>query len=84
MAKRADENGPFKGFRFDEWLHDEFEYCSGQMKFKKVKLDTSEFEAHMRNAAKEQLLAVRSLLDSVIDLVEGQEEAGEPAKPRKA
>ncbi len=84
MANRADDNGPFKEFRFDEWLRGGFEgMCGPHVKFKKVHLDTSEFETHMRNAAKEQLLAVRSLVDSFIDMVESKEPGQETPQSRQ-
>ena len=84
MPKRADENGPFKEFRIDEWLRDEFVGKCEEMGFKKTRLDTSEFESHMRKAAKEQLLAVRSLVDSFIDVVEGKEEKQAASKTQNA
>jgi len=75
MTKHADNNGPFKEFVFEDWLREGVEGVCNQMKFKTEKLDTSEFESHMRSAVKEQLLAMRSLVDSVIDYVDKKEEA---------
>ncbi len=43
------------------------------MRFKKGCVDASEFETHMRNAAKEQLLAMRSLVDSFIEVIDEEE-----------
>jgi uncharacterized protein YecA (UPF0149 family) len=81
---KADDNGPFKEFVFEEWLREGFEGIRSQVKFKRVKFDTSEFESHMRNAAKEQLLAVRSLVESFIDIFEEQESDQEAPKTQKA
>ena len=67
---KADENGPFKEFVLEDWLREGFEGICNQMKSKRVKVNTSEFEAHMRSAAKEQLMAVRSLVDSFIEVVD--------------
>lgn len=84
MATKADENGPFKEFSFDEWLREGFEGMRNQMKFKRTKIDTTEFETHMRNSVKEQLLAMRSLVDSVIDVVEKKEETAQTASKTKS
>ena len=67
---KADENGPFKEFVLEDWLREGFEGICNQMKAKRVKIDTTEFETHMRSAAKEQLMAVRSLVDSFIEVVD--------------
>ena len=84
MATKADDNGPFKEFVFDEWLREGFKGMCGEMKFKPATFDTSEFETHMRNAAKEQLLAVRSLVESFIDIFEEKESGEEAPKTQKA
>lgn len=70
---------PVEPFEFEEWLRDglkgfraKVESCAqrqGQRQF-----DTSEFRQHMRNARKEQLLAVRSLIDSVVEWLDPKEE----------
>ncbi|MFN8456098.1 MAG: hypothetical protein U0401_15760 [Anaerolineae bacterium] len=70
---------PVEPFEFEEWLREglkgfraKVESCTqpqGQRSF-----DTSEFRQHMRNARKEQLLAVRSLIDSAIDWLDPKEE----------
>ena len=67
-TKRADDNGPFKEFVFGEWISEQMEDFCGQMKCKRI--DTTNFENHMRNAAKEQLLAMRSIVDGVIEVIE--------------
>lgn len=75
MATKADDNGPFKEFDFEEWLREGVEGVRGRFKSKKTHFDTSGFETHMRNACKEHLMAMRSLVDSFIDIVEEKEEA---------
>ena len=84
MATKADDNGPFKEFVFDEWLREGFAGMCDQIKFKRAKFDTSEFETRMRNATKEQLLAMRSLVDSFIEIVEEKESGEEAPKTQKA
>ena len=76
MTTKADDNGPFKEFAFEDWLREGFDGMCGRMKSKRAKLDTSEFESHMRNAAKEQLMAMRSLVDTFIDMVDKEDDKG--------
>ncbi len=73
MTTKADDNGPFKEFTFEDWFREGMEGFCGQMRFKKGCVDASEFETHMRNAAKEQLLAMRSLVDSFIEVIDEEE-----------
>ena len=72
MTTKADDNGPFKEFTFEDWLRDGFEGMCSRMNCKPVNLDTAEFEAHMRNSAREQLLAMRNLVDKFIDYIDEQ------------
>jgi len=74
-TKHADDNGPFKEFVFGDWLFEQFEDFCGQVKCGKGRMKTTEFEAHMRNAAKEQLLAMRSIVDGFIEIIEEKEGA---------
>lgn len=69
-TKRADDNGPFKEFEFGDWLFEQMEDFCGRMKCGKSRVDTTEFETHMRQAAKEQLLAMRSLVDGFIEIID--------------
>lgn len=71
---KADEGGPFKEFVFEEWLRDGIEGVRSKMEEKKAHFDPSNFRKHLRNAQKEQLLAVRSLIDSAIDFLDKMEE----------
>ena len=73
-TKRADDNGPAKEFVFGDWLFEQMEDVCGRMKCERI--DTTEFENHMRNAAKEQLLAVRSIVDGVIQVIEEKKTEG--------
>jgi hypothetical protein len=74
---RADEGGPFREFVFEEWLRDGIEGMRQKMEQKKAHFDPSNFRKHMRNAQKEQLLAIRDLIDNAIEHVERQEEKEE-------
>jgi hypothetical protein len=73
MATRADDNGPFKEFAFEDWLRERFREVRQEMKGRKEKFNTTGFRTHLRNASKEQLLAVRSLIDSAIEYIDRQE-----------
>jgi hypothetical protein len=71
MENKRYSHEPVEEFDFEDWLRDglkgvrsKFEH---RMKGERMDFDTSEFRQHMRNAGKEQLLAVRSLLDNAID-----------------
>jgi hypothetical protein len=59
-------------FVFEDWLRDgikgmrsQLEHCL-KSEARPARFDVSEFRQHMRNARREQLLAVRSLIDSAI------------------
>jgi hypothetical protein len=77
MATRADDNGPVKEFVFEDWLCEGFEGFCNRVKSKRVRLDTSKFKTHMRNARKEKLLAMRSLVDSFIEVVDKEEQTND-------
>ncbi len=77
MTTKTDENGPFREFIFEDWLREGIEGVCNRAKHRKARFDTSGFESHMRNACKEQLLAMRSLVDSFIEVVDKQEEETE-------
>ncbi len=76
MAEKAktDQGGPFKEFVFEEWLRDGVEGIRHKMTSKKAHFNLSDFRTHIRNAKKEQMLAVRSLIDSAIECLEKAEE----------
>ncbi len=42
MKTKADNNGPFKEFMFDDWLREGFDGFCGQIKSERI--DTSQFE----------------------------------------
>lgn len=79
MVNKKYDHEPVEEFVFEDWLRDgingfrqKVESCmSGEAKT----FDTSKFRQHMRNAQKEQLLAVRSLLDSAIDWLDKRDPA---------
>jgi hypothetical protein len=87
MAKL--KNGPVEEFVFTDWVKEGAEGMRVKMKNKRARwqdrlqkhtrIDTSEFRAHMRRARQEQLLAVRSLVDSALESIKG-EEVGSKAK----
>ena len=70
---KADQSGPFKEFIFEEWLQDGIEGMRGRMKERRAHFDPTRFRKHVRNAQKEHLLAVRSLIDSAIECLEQTE-----------
>lgn len=74
---RADAGGPFKEFVFTEWLKDNIEACCHSMKEGKEQLEPANVRRHIRNAQKEQLLAMRDMIDHALArLEEVKEEAG--------
>jgi hypothetical protein len=67
---KADQEGPFREFVFEEWLRDGVNGICGEWERNRPHVDTSEFFTHLRNAQREQLLAVRSLVDSALETLE--------------
>jgi hypothetical protein len=66
MKKRPTDNGPFKEFEFGDWIFGEwtdFEECMKD----RNSAHRQNFRKHMRNAVKEQLMAVREVIDGVIE-----------------
>jgi hypothetical protein len=76
MADKV-KTGPVQEFVLTDWLRDGFKGMRSTMEKKMEKrtrqFDTAEFRAHVRNARKERLLAIRSLVDSAIEYVKGEE-----------
>lgn len=77
MAEKKYSHEPVEEFDFGDWLRDgvkgfrqKVESC---MPPESQNFDASEFRTHMRNAQKEQLLAVRSLIDNAIDWLDKKE-----------
>jgi hypothetical protein len=70
MTEQKYYHEPVEEFVFEEWLRDGLKGVRGKfesrMAGKDKTFNTSEFRQHMRNARREQLLAMRSLLDSAI------------------
>ena len=77
MVNKTYNHEPVEEFVFEDWLRDGIkgfrENVEKRMKAEGVGFDTSEFRQHMRNAGKEHLLAVRSLLDNAIDWLDKEE-----------
>lgn len=77
------KNGPVQEFVFTDWVKEGAEGMRARMEQKREKMeerlqkrtriDTSEFHAHMRKAHEERLLAIRSLVDSALACVKGEE-----------
>jgi hypothetical protein len=65
MKKRPTDNGPFKEFDFGDWFFGDWEPCEEQMRHHNA--HSQNFRNHMRNAIKEQLMAVREVIDGVIE-----------------
>jgi hypothetical protein len=78
MAKRADDNGPFKAFDFCDWFSESVQEFWREPKCKPDEAFGEEFRAHMRSAWKEQLMAVRDVIDAAIEQLDPQD------GPRKA
>jgi len=64
---KADENGPFKEFSFEAWLREGMQGCRRKVEQDGQKFNFNEVKRHLRQAQKEQLLAVRSVIDKVIE-----------------
>lgn len=71
---RAGESAPAKEFTIEGWLRDGLDGIRSKVENRTGRFDTSSFRTHMRNARREQLLAVRSLIDSAIERLETGEE----------
>lgn len=72
----ADKNGPFKEFTLEGWFEDNFKESWSQ--FQTFNAGMNDFQYHLRNSQKEQLLAMRSLIDRAIeqiDIVNQKEQA---------
>jgi uncharacterized membrane protein len=61
-------------FDVDEWLNKGRQGLRRMLRSKRRQILPSEFKAHTRAARKEMLLAVRSLLDTAIEKLEGEPE----------
>ncbi len=70
---RADSGGPFKEFVFTEWLREGLDGMCDQWKRGKEQLDPDNFRRHLRHAQKEQLLAMRNMIDAAIERLEKAE-----------
>lgn len=71
---KAEQEGPVREFVFDEWLREGIEGMVNKTSKVKPAFDFGEFYHHIRNAQKEQLLALRSLLDKAIERLEEEEQ----------
>lgn len=76
---KADHSGPFKEFVFEDWLREGFEGFCEEVKDAKKQFDPENFRQHLRKASREQLLAMRTIIDNAIDFIDKQE-----AKKNKA
>ena len=78
MTTKKYDHEPVEEFVFEEWVREGVkgfrQKVESHIPSEGKKFDTSEFRQHMRNARKEQLLAVRSLLDSAITWIDKQAE----------
>ena len=76
MANKKYEHEPVEEFVFEDWLRDGIKGVRSKFEHRmkgESRVDTSEFRQHMRAASKEQLLAMRSLLNSAIDWLDKKE-----------
>ena len=67
MTRRADDNGPFKEFSFEEWFCGGWHEFREEMRHNRGFVRKESFRKHMRTAIKEQLMAVRDVIDGIID-----------------
>jgi hypothetical protein len=74
------DNGPVREFDFEEWLRDGVAGMRRKLKRQKREFNTSEFRTHMRNARREQLLALRSLIDSGLEFIGVEEKKTQQEK----
>ncbi|MCB0192454.1 MAG: hypothetical protein KDJ65_10970 [Anaerolineae bacterium] len=70
---KADQGGPFREFIFTDWLKEGIEGICEEAKDAKEQFEVENIRRHLRNASKEQLLAVRSIIDNAIDFIDKQE-----------
>ncbi|MBI1877214.1 MAG: hypothetical protein HYR94_03095 [Chloroflexi bacterium] len=80
MVENKYNHEPVEEFVFEDWLRDGMKGMRDKIESSMTgasrrRFDASEFREHMRNARKEQLLAIRSLLDSAIDWIDKQDES---------
>jgi hypothetical protein len=71
MDHKADANGPFKEFVFEDWVREGVRGMYGEPK--KERFSRSKFRSHMRKVYREKLVAVRDLIDKAINYVDRQE-----------
>ena len=76
---KADYDGPFKEFVFEDWLRESIEGFYDEVQEAKKQFEAENIRHHLRNASREQLLALRTVIDSAIDFIDKQE-----AKKNKA
>ena len=74
---RADAAGPFKEFVLTEWLRDGVEGTCDRVKYSREQFEPANFRRHLRNAQKEQLLAMRSMIDGALKRLEETDEEAE-------
>lgn len=73
MTTRADDNGPFKEFVFEDWLREGLTALRNEVKNCRKEFTPANFRKRLRQASKEQLLAMRKSIDNVIELIDKQE-----------
>jgi hypothetical protein len=71
MAEKADTNGPFKEFVLEDWLREGAKGLRNE--FKIDRSSGSKIRSRMRKASREQLLAMRNLIDKAIEYIDKQE-----------
>jgi hypothetical protein len=66
-------------FDLEDWLDEGMQGLRRTLKGKRPQILPEQFKKHTRAARKEMLLAVRSLLDTAIEELEGESQAPEKA-----
>ena len=83
MSTKADDNGPFKEFKFDDWLRENISCLRSEIKHKKEQANRTNFRNLLRTASKDQLMTMRNLIDNAIEQIDKQQ-AREPSPDQPA
>lgn len=69
---KADQGGPFKEFIFQDWVRENIEELCEEVETAKKQFEPDKVRQHLRNASREQLLAMRTVIDSAIEYIDKQ------------
>ena len=77
---KADDNGPFKEFDFEAWIKEGMDGFKSRVEAEMHSFSFSGFRQHVRNARREQLLAMRSLIDGALEKLDREDAKAEEPK----